>query len=73
MEEGQLDEGRDGDKCLMDWLIAVFDDVDFVIDNYDAMDAEMIEKILGIFKRLNKIDEKEQARKNLTAKREGMR
>ena len=58
-------DDRDGDKCVMDWLIAVFDDEQFVLDHYDDMTVEDIEKALAIFRRINKIDEKEQKRKNL--------
>jgi hypothetical protein len=57
-------DGRDGDKALMDWLIAVFDDEQLVIDNYNDMDTGTIEKILAIIKRVNKIDEKEEKQKN---------
>jgi len=48
----------------MDWLISVFDDETLVTDNYDEMDTELIERILAIFKRVNKINEKEEAIKN---------
>ena len=58
-------DDRDGDKCVMDWLIAVFDDEQFVLDHYDDMTVGDIEKALAIFRRINKIDEKEQKRKNL--------
>lgn len=61
---GVYDEERDGDKCVMDWLISVFDDETLVTDNYDEMDTELIERILAIFKRVNKINEKEEAIKN---------
>lgn len=69
MEAGSFGDDRDGDKALMDWLIAVFDDEQFIIDNYDEMDTGMIEKILSIFLRINKIDEKEKALKNLEKER----
>lgn len=68
MERGILDEKRDGDKCVFDWLCAVFDDPKFVIAHYDAMDTQTIETILKIFKRLNAIDEKEEQAKNREAK-----
>lgn len=58
-------DDRDGDKCVMDWLIAVLDDEEFVLEHYDDITAEDIERLLLIFRRLNKIDEKEQKRKNL--------
>ena len=57
-------DGRDGDKALMDWLIAVTDDEQLIVDNYDDMDTDTIEKILEIFKRVNRIDEKEEKQKN---------
>lgn len=57
----------------MDWLIAVFDDPQLVVEHYDEMDSDMIEKLLEIFKRLNKIDDKEKARKNLQTNKEAMR
>lgn len=64
MDAGSFGDSRDGDKALMDWLIAVIDDADLVVENYDDMDTETIEKLLEIFKRVNKIDEKEQKQKN---------
>ena len=66
-DAGVFDPDRDGDKCIMDFLIAVTDDEQLILDNYDSIDVETIEKILAIYKRLNKIDEKEQKRKNLQA------
>ena len=64
MGSNAFGDGRDGDKALMDWLIAVVDDEQLIVDNYNDMDTEMIEKILAIFKRVNKIDEKEEKQKN---------
>ena len=61
---GTFGDDRDGDKALMDWLIAVTDDPDLIIENYDNMDTETIEQMLAIFKRVNKIDEKEAKQKN---------
>lgn len=69
MEAGSFGDERDGDKAVMDWLIAVFDDEQLVIDNYDNMDTATIEKILSIFLRVNKIDEKEEKLKNLEVER----
>lgn len=68
---GTLGDDRDGDKALMDWLIAATDDVNFVRENYDDFDTGVIEKILLIFKRLNRIDEKADKLKNLMAERKG--
>lgn len=66
--KGIIDESRDADQLLYDFLVAAFDDPVFVRDNYDEMDADVIEKIIKIFGRLNHIDEKEeQARKNKEA------
>ena len=67
-DKGVFDPNRDADEILFNFLIAVFDDSDFVKDNYDNMTAGDIEKILKIFGRLNGIDEKEEAaRKNREA------
>jgi hypothetical protein len=67
-EPENLGDERDGDQALMEWLIAVFDNEEFVKKHYDEMDSEMIEKILEIFKRVNHIKEKEEERlKNVQA------
>jgi hypothetical protein len=55
----------------MDWLIAVTDDAELVRTNYDAMDTGTVEQLLSIFRRMNKIDEKEQRQKNLQTARKG--
>lgn len=65
MDAGAFGDDRDGDKALMDWLIAVTDDPELVRANYDSMDTGTIEQLLAIFRRVNKIDEKEQKQKNL--------
>ena len=66
--KGVIDEKRDADQLLFDFLIAAFDDPDFIKDNYDEMTADDVEKVVKIFGRLNHIDEKEeQARKNREA------
>ena len=67
MEEGAFGDDRDGDKAVMDWLIAVTEEL--ILNNYDDMDTATIEKILSIFKRVNKIDEKEEKLKNMTKDR----
>lgn len=64
-EEDVLGDGRDGDKCVMDWLIAATDNPELITEHYDSIDTETVETILAIFKRVNKIDEKEEKRKNL--------
>lgn len=68
MGSNAFGDGRDGDKALMDWLIAVVDDEQLIVDNYNEMNTETIEKILVIFKRVNKIDEKEEKQKNAASR-----
>ena len=66
--KGVLDEHRDADQLLYDFLVAAFDNSTLVRDNYDNLDAETIDRICKIFGRLNHIDEKEEAaRKNKEA------
>lgn len=55
--------GRDGDKAVFDFLIAATDDPELIAENYDDLDTGTVEKILMIFKRVNKIDEKEERQK----------
>ena len=62
-------DDRDGDKCIMDWLIAALDNEEFVVAHYDEMTVDEIEKVLAVFRRLNRIDEKEAKRKNLMTDR----
>ena len=69
MNESAFGDGRDGDKALMDWLIAVTDNPDLVTAHYDEMDTGTIEQLLTIFRRVNRIDEKEQKLKNLQTAR----
>lgn len=67
-DKGVFDKERDSDQILFDFLIAVFDDGNFVKSHYDDMTTEDIEKILEIFGRINHIEEKEEAaRKNREA------
>ena len=70
MEAGAFGDDRDGDKAVMDWLIAVFDDEALVLENYDSMDTGMVEQLLEIFRRVNRIDEKEQKQKNVMTARQ---
>ena len=49
MEAGAFGDDRDGDKAVMDWLIAVFDDEALVLENYDGMDTATVEQLLEIF------------------------
>lgn len=69
MEAGTFGDDRDGDKALMDWLIAVTDDPELITKNYDEIDTETVEKLLLIFRRLNRIDEKEARQKNAEKER----
>lgn len=71
MESGSFGDDRDGDKAVMDWLIAVTDNEQLITEHYDSMDTGVIEQLLSIFRRVNKIDEKEQKQKNLAAVRKG--
>lgn len=71
MEAGAFGDDRDGDKALMDWLIAATDDEELIIEHYNDMDTETIEKILSIFRRVNRIDEKDEKIKNLERERKG--
>jgi hypothetical protein len=59
MDEGMFGEGRDGDKAVMDWLIAATDNEELIVSHYDSLDTDVVERILAIFKRVNKITEKE--------------
>ncbi len=68
---GEEDE-RDGDKAVFDWLVAVLDDENLVRTHYDEMTTETIERLLSIFKRVNKIDEKEVTQKKLLATAESL-
>lgn len=60
------DDDRDGDKAVMDFLIAVTDDEAFVSAHYDEFDAEQIIRLVEIFERVNKFP-KEDNSKNATA------
>lgn len=60
---GENDD-RDGDKAIMDWLIAATDNEEFVVGHYDEFDTEQIARILEIFKRINKFPGKEEELKN---------
>ena len=63
-----FDKTKDADQLLFDFLVAVFDDPQFVTENYDEMTADEIDQIVKIFGRINHIDEKEEAaRKNKEA------
>lgn len=70
MGPNQFGDGRDGDKALLDWLVAATDREELVRENYNEMDSETIYRILAIFKRVNKIEELEKKLKNAEAPRE---
>lgn len=71
MEAGAFGDDRDGDKAVMDWLIAVTDDAELITAHYDSLDTGVIEQMLSIFRRVNRIDEKEAKQKNLLTARKG--
>ena len=71
MEAGAFGDDRDGDKAIMDWLIAVTDDEQLILDHYNELDTGVIEQLLQIFRRVNRMDEKEQKQKNLLTARKG--
>ena len=71
MEAGAFGDDRDGEKAVMDWLIAVTDDEKLVTAHYDSLDTGVIEQLLSIFRRVNRIDEKEAKQKNLLTARKG--
>lgn len=63
MNAGTFGDDRDGDKAVMDWLIAVTDDESLILAHYNEMDTAVIEKLLSIFRRLNRIDERNRNKK----------
>lgn len=66
--KGTFDKDRDSDQILLDFLVAAFDDVEFVRKHYDEFTAADIDRIVKIFGRINGIEEKkEAARKNREA------
>ena len=71
LEAGAFGDDRDGDKALMDWLIAVPDNEQLILDHYNDLDTGVIEQLLQIFRRVNRMDEKEQKQKNLLTARKG--
>jgi len=70
MGEKSFGDGRDGDKALLDWLVAATDREELVRENYNEMDTDTIYRILEIFKRVNKIKEREEKLKNAETPRE---
>lgn len=68
MDKGILDPERDGDAIVFDFLTAVFDDGKLVSKYYNTMTTEDVDRAVKIFKRLNHIEDKEEAAKNRAAK-----
>lgn len=78
MEKGILDPDRDGDAIVFDFLTAVFDNkpgapdptgtAEMLKKYYDNMTSEDVDRAMKIFKRLNHIEDKEEAAKNRAAK-----
>ena len=64
--ENTFGDGRDGDKALFDWLVAVTDDEQLISENYDEMDTDTIYRMLSIHRRVDKVDELEAKLKNVT-------
>ena len=72
MEPGRQDmfgDGRDGDKALLDWLVAATDREELMREHYNEIDTDTVYRILEIFRRVNKIDEREAKLKNAMAPR----
>ena len=64
MDRTSFGDGRDGDKALYDWLVAVTDNEELIRENYDEIDSETIYRLLAIHRRIEKIDELEAKLKN---------
>lgn len=72
MDPGKQDmfgDGRDGDKALLDWLVAATDREDLMREHYNEIDTDTVYRILEIFRRVNKIDDREAKLKNAMAPR----
>lgn len=69
--ENSFGDGRDGDKALYDWLVAVTDNEDIIRDNYNEIDTETIYRMLAIHRRVDKVDEMEERLKNVKTPGEG--
>ena len=63
-QQDMFGNGRDGDKALLDWLVALTDREDLVREHYNEIDTDMVYRLLEIFRRVNKIDEREAKLKN---------
>ena len=62
--------GIDGDKAILTFLCAVFDDVKFAERLYKKLDAGQLLEIVKLFKKVNGIDTREENQKNALATRE---
>ena len=73
LESGAFGEGdsRDGDKAVMDWLIAATDNEEFITKHYDDFDVEQILRIVDIFKRVNKFTKEDESKNAVTPAAEG--
>lgn len=60
------DDDRDGDKAMMDWLIAATDNPEFVQEHYDEFDTEQILRVCDIFKRVNKFVKEDDSKNAVT-------
>lgn len=72
MDPGTQDmfgDGRDGDKALLDWLVAATDREELMREHYNEIDTDTVYRILEIFRRVNKIDDREAKLKNVMAPR----
>lgn len=68
--ENSFGDGRDGDKALYDWLVAVVDNEELIRENYNEIDSDTIYKMLAIHRRIEKVDEMEAKLKNARTPRE---
>lgn len=78
MDKGILDPERDGDAIVFDFLTAVLDNkpgapdpvgtAEMLKEYYDSLTSEDINRAVKIYKRLNHIEDKEEATKNRAAK-----
>lgn len=68
--ENKFGDGRDGDKALYDWLVAVTDNEELIRDNYNDIDTGVIYQLLAIHRRIDKVDDLEAKLKNAMTPRE---
>ena len=64
-------DSRDGDKAVMDWLIAVTDNEELITKNYNDMDVAQVYRIVEIFKRVNQFLKREEELKNALTPTQG--